>query len=272
MDKKLHLLTTMVCSYLFVHLTYHQWAPVTITKGQFHNRYLSHRLLNIDWKVLFWNFIQISQWADARKMLTTERVACQLINQIPSCWTTTININVVRFVDITRMHIPYKSNVGKDVIHDLNDWYFKYYIIPPIALKYKFGMESHKACQNAMANNFWLNISLNYIFPCPREPINSMTSSKAIYWYMMTSSNANIFRVTGHLCGEFTGQRWIPRTKASDAELWYFSFICVWINGWVNNGEAGDLRLYRVHCDVIVMRNSQNYVCGKMEYSGTWQN
>ena len=36
---------------------------------------------------------------------------------------------------------------------------------------------------------------------------------------MMTSSNGNIFRVTGHLCGEFTGHRWIPRTKASDAEF-----------------------------------------------------
>ena len=40
--------------------------------------------------------------------------------------------------------------------------------------------------------------------------------------HMMTSSNGNIFRVTGHLCGEFTGPRWIPRTKASDAELWCF--------------------------------------------------
>ena len=39
---------------------------------------------------------------------------------------------------------------------------------------------------------------------------------------MMTSSNGNIFRVTGHLRGEFTGRRWIPRTKASDAELWCF--------------------------------------------------
>ena len=39
---------------------------------------------------------------------------------------------------------------------------------------------------------------------------------------MMTSSDGNIFRVTGHLCGEFTGLRWIPHTKASDAELWYF--------------------------------------------------
>ena len=39
---------------------------------------------------------------------------------------------------------------------------------------------------------------------------------------MMTSSNGNIFRVTGHLCGEFTRDQWIPRTKASDTELWCF--------------------------------------------------
>ena len=26
--------------------------------------------------------------------------------------------------------------------------------------------------------------------------------------YKMTSSNGNIFRVTGHSCGEFTGDRW----------------------------------------------------------------
>ena len=32
-----------------------------------------------------------------------------------------------------------------------------------------------------------------------------------------------------------------------------FSFICVWINGWVNNREAGDLRRYRAHYDVTVM-------------------
>ena len=35
---------------------------------------------------------------------------------------------------------------------------------------------------------------------------------------MVTSSNGNIFRVTGHLWVP----RWIPQTKASDAELWCF--------------------------------------------------
>ena len=32
-----------------------------------------------------------------------------------------------------------------------------------------------------------------------------------------------------------------------------FSLICVWINSWVNNREAGDLRRYRAHYDVIVI-------------------
>ena len=42
-------------------------------------------------------------------------------------------------------------------------------------------------------------------------------------WYtMMTSSNGSIFRVTGTLWGESTDHRWIPLTKASDAELWCF--------------------------------------------------
>ena len=34
--------------------------------------------------------------------------------------------------------------------------------------------------------------------------------------HMMTSSNENIFRVTGPLCGEFISHQWIPLTKASD--------------------------------------------------------
>ena len=40
-----------------------------------------------------------------------------------------------------------------------------------------------------------------------------------------------------------------------------FSLICVWINCWVNNREAGDLRRYRAHYDVIVM-SSQNVDTG----------
>ena len=70
---------------------------------------------------------------------------------------------------------------------------------------------------------------------------------------MMTSSNGNIFRVTGHLCGKFTGPRWIFRTKGQWRGALMFSLIYAWINDWVNNREAGDLRRQHGHYDVIVM-------------------
>ena len=38
-----------------------------------------------------------------------------------------------------------------------------------------------------------------------------------------------------------------------------FSLICVWITGWINNREAGDLRRYCSHYDVTVM--GSNTVC-----------
>ena len=69
---------------------------------------------------------------------------------------------------------------------------------------------------------------------------------------MMTSLNGNIFRVTGHLCGEFTGPRWIPAQRPVTRSFDVF-FICVWKNGWVNNPGAGDLIRYRTHYDVTVM-------------------
>ena len=69
---------------------------------------------------------------------------------------------------------------------------------------------------------------------------------------MMTSSNRNIFCVTGPLCGKFTDDRWIPLTKAGAL---MFSLICAWINGWVNNRQAGDLKRHRAHYDVTVMIN-----------------
>ena len=162
----------------------------------------------------------------------------------------------------------------------------------------------------------------------------------------MTSSYGNIFPVTGPLWGEITDHRWIPLTKASDAELWCFlgsapeqtveqtiksrwfetpscsllrhcnncryltitkhnkgqtmmtssngyifrvtglcvgnspapvnsphkgqwrgalmiTLICVWINGCINNREAGDLRRYCAHYGVTVMPRAWifNHTC-----------
>ena len=39
------------------------------------------------------------------------------------------------------------------------------------------------------------------------------------------------------------------------------SLMCTWINAWVNNREAGDLRRNRSHYNVIVMVFHQKYMC-----------
>ena len=52
-----------------------------------------------------------------------------------------------------------------------------------------------------------------------------------------------------------------------------FSLICAWINGWINNREAGDLRCYRAHYDGTVMlktlrntRSSLTFICTDLYY------
>ena len=37
-----------------------------------------------------------------------------------------------------------------------------------------------------------------------------------------------------------------------------FSLICTWINGWVSNREAGDLRRHRAHHDVTIENHVNN--------------
>ena len=71
--------------------------------------------------------------------------------------------------------------------------------------------------------------------------------------HMMASSDGNIFHITGLLCREFTGHRWIPCPKASNMELWCFLWSKPEPNSWANNGDAGDLRRHHTHYDVIVM-------------------
>ena len=49
-----------------------------------------------------------------------------------------------------------------------------------------------------------------------------------------------------------------------------FPFICIWINDWVNNREAGDLRRYRAHYDVIVIYGTNTAIKEKnIVISGT---
>ena len=74
----------------------------------------------------------------------------------------------------------------------------------------------HSKTGQAMVCRFYRHLKL-----IPFMPIKSWQTGD-ISIFMKTSLNGNLFRVTGHLCGEFTGLRWIHRIKASDAELLCF--------------------------------------------------
>ena len=82
----------------------------------------------------------------------------------------------------------------------------------------------------------------------PRENVEPVACCDS----MMTSSTGNIFRVTGLLCWELTGNRWIPITKVSDGVL-LFSLISAWANSWANNRDVCDLRPHRAYYDITVM-------------------
>ena len=99
--------------------------------------------------------------------------------------------------------------------------------------------------------------TMSIIYPCTTEVATEVAttigpdaevSDRCLI--IMTSSNGNIFRVTGHLCG-------LSPVNSQHKGQWrgalIFSLIWVWINGWINTRDAGDLRRYHSHYDVIVM-------------------
>ena len=54
-----------------------------------------------------------------------------------------------------------------------------------------------------------------------RQTTNRVYGDEDALYTMMTSSNGNIFRVTGPLYGKLIGHQWIPLTKASDDVLFW---------------------------------------------------
>ena len=81
----------------------------------------------------------------------------------------------------------------------------------------------HNSCVNSQQPGFRLTHKSAKIIlthsVCMTVSIKAASFGLATRWWR---HQMDIFRVTGPLCGEFIGDRWIPLTKASDAGLWYF--------------------------------------------------
>ena len=119
----------------------------------------------------------------------------------------------------------------------------------------------------------WFTFYTAFIVARSYRPFEVYASARFLWYYvnihfpllflilvsgMIASPNVNIFRVTGHLSGEFT--------KAGDAELWCFLWSAPWINRWVNNRDVCDLRHYCLHYDVIVMGTATLVKCVHLSF------
>ena len=65
--------------------------------------------------------------------------------------------------------------------------------------------------------------------------------------FMMTTSNGSIFRVNGFFVQGIHQSLANSPQKGQWCRALLFSVIRTWINGWVNNREAGDLRRHCAH-------------------------
>ena len=98
---------------------------------------------------------------------------------------------------------------------------------------------------------------------------------------MMTSSNGNIFRVTGPLCWEFTGHRWIPAqrpvTRCFDAffdlspnkrlskQSWSWWFETSLRSLWRHSNESSDVMyMYTAKCGYGYPHSVPWYIMGRM--------
>ena len=90
----------------------------------------------------------------------------------------------------------------------------------------------------------------------------------AFHWLMMTSSNGNIFRVTGPLCGEFTGpgefhtQRPVTRSIDVFFDLRLYKRLSKQPWGWWF--ETLSWSLWR-HCNVQRYKPSTNSCCRNVD-------
>ena len=99
----------------------------------------------------------------------------------------------------------------------------------------------------------WIN---QYMDKCISDEMNSFgyngshsSWSKKSWWrHQMETFSA----LLAHCAGNSPGPVNSPHKSQWRGAL-MFSFIYAWINDWVNNREAGDLRRQRGHYDVIVM-------------------
>ena len=131
--------------------------------------------------------------------------------------------------------VVYLIYVHGDRVRETWDWFI---LIPPPNISKTFARRSMQI-KNSPFKSRWT------IKPCAIPTWWPLLNCYNPLWHhQMETFSALLAICAGN--SPVTAQR--PVTWSFDVFL-----ICAWINSWVNNDEAGDLRLHRAHYDVTVM-------------------
>ena len=111
-----------------------------------------------------------------------------------------------------------------------------------------FRGQFHRKCSMFLSLIMSFRITNSILHPHFLEPRNVCNICNPSWRHQMETFSALLAICAGNspVPGEFPAQRPVTR-------IFIFSLIWVWINDWVSNREAGDLRRYRAHYDVIQM-------------------
>ena len=114
----------------------------------------------------------------------------------------------------------------------------------------------HRSCDDQ--NKIWCSYSSPKTSTTVTCPINAMETQTTV------TANDDVIK-WNHFPRYWSFVRGIYRSPMSSPHkgqwrgAFMFSLICAWINGSVNNGEAGDFRHHWAHYDVTVM--NYHFLC-----------
>ena len=152
-----------------------------------------------------------------------------------------INFSKVNNVAIFLKVISYCLN--RDSFRAICNWYkttCSYTYMYTVLKSHRISMITQAHRVSRIENGTIVTILYKYALKSLQKLINFLY---IVDHDMMTSSNWNIFRVTGPLLGH----------KGQWRGTLLFSLICAWTNVSSNNRDAGDLVRHRTHYDVTVM-------------------
>ena len=96
----------------------------------------------------------------------------------------------------------------------------------------------------------------------PRKIWGKKWGNLGAIWWLLQSNHDDVIRWK-HFPHYWPFVRGIHRSPVNSPHKgqWrgglMFSLICAWINGWINNRKAGNLRRRRAHYEIIIMNASQ---------------